>query len=71
MKLTLKEADDILQKEIVWCLEHPDKDLTMDQQLGFMNGLRAAQIILRKAENILAEDHNATRYYLHTINTKG
>jgi hypothetical protein len=56
MKLTLKDVDDILQKEIVWCLEHPDKDLTMDQQLGFMNGLRAAQIILRKAEEGLLTD---------------
>jgi hypothetical protein len=50
MRLTLKEADDILQAEINWCLDNPDKDLTHDQQMGFMNGLRQAQLLLEKAE---------------------
>jgi hypothetical protein len=52
MKLTLKEATYILQKEILWCLDNPDKELTQDQQMGFMNGIRQAQILLERAERI-------------------
>jgi hypothetical protein len=50
MRLTLKEADDILQAEINWCLDNPDPDLNHDQRMGFMNGLRQAQTLLRLAE---------------------
>ena len=42
MKLTLKEAIEVLQKEINWCLDYPDKELNNDQQMGFVNGLRQA-----------------------------
>mgnify|MGYP001615771090 CR=1 FL=1 len=50
MYLTMQEAQDLLQAEIVWCLDHPDAELTHDQQMGFMNGLRQAQLLLEKAE---------------------
>jgi hypothetical protein len=51
MRLKLQEAVDILQAEIVWCLDHPDKELSKDAQMGFMNGLRQAQYIIKTAEN--------------------
>jgi len=50
MKLTLKEVNDILQSEINWCLDNPDETLTKDQQMGFVNGLKQAQLLIRKAE---------------------
>jgi hypothetical protein len=50
MYLTKQEAYDVLQAEIVWCLDNPDKELNHDQQTGFMNGLRQAQLLLEKAE---------------------
>lgn len=62
MKLTIDEALEILQKEIEWCLNNPyfqsDRDkqlgvsLTQDQQRGFMMGLRQAQILLERAEQV-------------------
>jgi hypothetical protein len=39
---------DAIQGEIVWCLDNPDEDLTKDQQMGFMNGLRQAQLLIEK-----------------------
>ena len=53
MKLRLQETIDLLQNEINWCLDHPDNQLNKDQQYGFMNGLRQAQILIRNAENEL------------------
>jgi hypothetical protein len=53
MKLTLNETINILQKEIIWCLDNPDPDLNKDQQMGFMNGLRQAQYLIQKAEEQL------------------
>jgi hypothetical protein len=53
MKLKLNNVEDILQTEITWCLDHPDTNLTMQEQIGFMNGLRQAQIIIRNAEYLL------------------
>jgi len=50
MKLTSKEIDAILQKEINCCLDNPDQELNHDQQMGFMNGLRQAQLLIEKAE---------------------
>lgn len=56
MKITLDEAVEILQKEIVWCLDNPDPTLNKDQQMGFMNGLRQAQYLLRAAEHCVQAD---------------
>jgi hypothetical protein len=53
MKLKLNEAINLLQNEIIWCLDHPDPELNKDQQLGFMNGLRQAQYLIQKAEKQL------------------
>ena len=50
MKLTLTEVCNILQTEINWCLDHPDPELNNDQQMGFMNGLRQAQHLLKGGE---------------------
>jgi hypothetical protein len=50
MKLTKQEIYDILQIEINWCLDHPDQELSRDQQMGFVNGLRQAQLLIRNAE---------------------
>ena len=50
MHLTLKEANGVLQSEINWCLDNPDKELTHEQQMGFVNGLKQAQLLLEKAE---------------------
>jgi hypothetical protein len=55
MKLKLREVNDILQKEIVWCLDHPDPLLNNDQRMGFMNGLRQAEYLIGGAENALRE----------------
>jgi len=62
MKLNLSEAIEILQKEIVWCLDHPDKELNNDQQMGFMNGLRQAQTLLRKAEAVVSGNTQETKH---------
>jgi hypothetical protein len=51
MILTKKDIEGILQAEIVWCLDHPDATLNHDQQMGFVNGLRQAQLILRRAQD--------------------
>jgi hypothetical protein len=51
MKLKIDEVITVLQKEIIWCLDHPDITLNKDQQMGFVNGLRQAQSILEKAEH--------------------
>jgi hypothetical protein len=53
MKLTLREVEEILQKEINWCLDNPDNELSEHQQVGFMNGLRQAQTLIRDAERVL------------------
>lgn len=50
MKLTLEESTAILQQEIEWCLENPDPLLNHDQQMGFINGLKQAQYLLRVGE---------------------
>lgn len=50
MKVKLKEAISLLQAEINWCLDNPDPLLNKDQQLGFVNGLRQAQLLLQKME---------------------
>lgn len=54
---TVREINYILQKEINWCLDHPDTQLNHDQQLGFMNGLRQAQYLIKEAERIIIEDN--------------
>jgi hypothetical protein len=59
----MKEAQDMLQAEIVWCLDHPDATLTHDQQMGFMNGLRQAQILLEKAEKKKIESFTSVTDY--------
>lgn len=65
MYLTLKEANDVLQSEIVWCLDNPDKELTHEQQMGFTNGLRQAQLLLEKAEKKKIEGFTSiTDYFL-------
>jgi len=54
-----KAVDDlprIIQKEINWCLDHPDETLSHDAQFGFMNGLRQAQYLLRKASQPAQDD---------------
>ena len=45
MKLTIDELVKILQTEINWCLDNPDRELTHDQQMGFVNGLKQAQYL--------------------------
>jgi len=47
--MNTKEAIKLIQSEINWCLDHPDETLSHDAQFGFMNGLRQAQYLLRKA----------------------
>jgi hypothetical protein len=53
MKLTLKEAVDLLEKEVQWCLEHPELEVSEDARVGFINGLRQAQLLLQKAEKVI------------------
>jgi hypothetical protein len=55
MKLQLSEAQAVFEKEIQWCLDHPDQQLSQEHQIGFVNGLRQAQYLLRKAERALLE----------------
>lgn len=50
MKLTLKEAQTILQKEIDWCKANPKKGITKIFRNGFCAGLKQAQYLLEKAE---------------------
>jgi hypothetical protein len=51
MKLTAKDIDQLIQAEINWCLDNPDRDLNHDQQMGFVNGLRQAQRLIEYAHN--------------------
>jgi hypothetical protein len=62
MELTKKEIDDLLQAEINWCLDHPDPELNHDQQMGFMNGLRQAQLLIRRAERKLVSEKHVFRW---------
>jgi hypothetical protein len=65
MELRINEVNDILQKEIVWCLDHPDPELSEDHQVGFMNGLRQAQLLIKMAEramNMLVGEHKNPTY---------
>ena len=50
MILTSSEYIDILQTEIDSCLSHPDKEFSEDERIGFVNGLRYAQSIIRNIE---------------------
>lgn len=63
MKLKLDETINILQQEINWCLDHPDKDLSKDAQMGFMNGLRQAQYLIRAGEQ--STDGSVVQYRHH------
>ena len=55
--MNTKEAIKLIQSEINWCLDHPDETLSHDAQFGFMNGLRQAQYLLRKASQPAQDDH--------------
>jgi hypothetical protein len=50
MNLSLNEVQNILQSEIIWHLDHPDKELTKEQQNGFLAGIKHSQTIIRLAE---------------------
>ncbi len=67
MRLNLQNIQKILQQEINWCLDHPDNELNLDQQMGFMNGLRQAEYLIRMAENIMLDEHQLISY-LHDHN---
>jgi hypothetical protein len=52
MRLTSKDIKGLIQIEINWCLDNPDRDLNHDQQMGFVNGLRQAQTLIERFESI-------------------
>jgi hypothetical protein len=54
-KRMIDELDRVIQQEIAWCLDHPDKELTEEHQTGFMNGLRQAQYLLRAVKKSIEE----------------
>lgn len=49
MKFKADEIVALLQTEINWCLDHPSTELTYEQQMGFLNGLRQAQYLVQAA----------------------
>lgn len=53
-----KEMIELIQSEIIWCLDHPDETLSHDAQFGFMNGLRQAQYIIRGTKRTTHEKNN-------------
>jgi hypothetical protein len=55
MKLTLQQAHHILEQEIEWCIKHPDTSLDPSYQRGFVSGLRQAQLLLKKGEEVKEE----------------
>ncbi len=59
MKLKTDEVVALFQAEINWCLDHPSAELTQEQQLGFMNGLRQAQYLVQAAERKLVSEHSS------------
>ena len=59
--LSPEELIQVIQTEIVWCLDHPDTELNHDQQMGFMNGLRQAQYLIREA-NKKALEYKSDNY---------
>ena len=67
---TVREINYILQKEINWCLDNLDKDLNQDQRLGFMNGLRQAQYLVKEAERIIREDNEMIEKESNTYRVK-
>ena len=54
--ISSEEAIQLFQNEITWCLDHPDPMLNKDQQIGFMNGIRQAQYLLKYAEHHVQAD---------------
>lgn len=67
MRLKPKDIIGLIQIEINWCLDNPDKDLTHQQQMGFVNGLRQAQRLIERFD-AMPDTHNETppaRYWQH------
>jgi hypothetical protein len=46
----MREVHNILQSEINWHIDHPDTELTKEQQGGFLAGMKHSQTIIRLAE---------------------
>lgn len=55
MNLTPKEIIKIIQVEINWCLDNPNDELNHDQRMGFVNGLRQAQILIEKFSRVVED----------------
>jgi|SRR6185503_8387619 len=53
MILTLKQANEILQKEIDEYLGNPDNEDPREMQVGFANGLRQAKFRIEREEETL------------------
>lgn len=70
MILNLREVNEILDKEIILCFEHPDSSLSADQQNGFRNGLRQAEYLINTAEQKLRDRVDALDYMLMIPHTR-
>jgi hypothetical protein len=46
VSMELTEQLQMLDNEIAWCHAHPDNDLSVDFQLGFVRGLEQAKFLL-------------------------
>ena len=46
MKLKLDDIIEILNTEIVWCLDHPEKAFHKEYRKGFTNGLIQAKYLI-------------------------
>ena len=56
MKLELKDVIEILNTEINWCIDNPDKAFHKDYRKGFTNGLiQAKYLIVEFQEKIKKE----------------
>jgi hypothetical protein len=66
MIVTKEELARLIQSEIDWCLDNPSKELNQDQQMGFMNGLRQAQMLIDLTDGHVhqwVKDHNSPTDY--------
>lgn len=46
--INLDEAIKKLENQIMWCLDNPNASISNEQQIGVLNGLRKAIIILKR-----------------------
>ena len=56
MKLEMEDVMKVLNKEIEWCKNNPDKAFHKEYRKGFTNGLIQAKYLISMMEKLLEDD---------------